>query len=320
MKNKRCAQIISTGTYVPEPVMTNKDFEKFLDTSDEWIETRTGIKSRHIVPRDKHVAASELGAKAAGIAMKRAGIDPDQIDGIICATFTPDSFFPSTACRIQAILGCSCSFAFDISAACAGFIYALSNANALIVAGNASNILVVGSEVISKTLDWTDRSTCILFGDGAGAVLMQASEQNGRGVLSTYMASDGTLGDILMLPSWGEKRTMKMKGNEVFKHAVRMMSDASLRALEMAGINMEQIDLFIPHQANIRIIQSVADHLSIPDEKVVLNLQKYGNTSSASIPLALDEVWNMGLIKEGTKVLLTALGGGVTVGSSIIRF
>ncbi|HLV30241.1 MAG TPA: beta-ketoacyl-ACP synthase III [Chitinispirillaceae bacterium] len=320
MKNKRCAQIISTGTYVPEPVMTNKDFEKFLDTSDEWIETRTGIKSRHIVPRDKHVAASELGAKAADIAMKRAGIDPDQIDGIICATFTPDSFFPSTACRIQATLGCSCSFAFDISAACAGFIYALSNANALIVAGNARNILVVGSEVISKTLDWTDRSTCILFGDGAGAVLMQGSEENGRGVLSTYMASDGTLGDILMLPSWGEKRTMKMKGNEVFKHAVRMMSNASLRALEMAGINMDQIDLFIPHQANIRIIQSVADHLSIPDEKVVLNLQKYGNTSSASIPLALDEVWNMGLIKEGTKVLLTALGGGVTVGSSIVRF
>jgi 3-oxoacyl-[acyl-carrier-protein] synthase-3 len=230
------------------------------------------------------------------------------------------SFFPSTACRIQAILGCSNAFAFDVSAACAGFVYALTIAEGLIKSGRNKNILVIGAEVISKVLDWTDRSTCVLFGDGAGAVVLQASEDTKCGILSAQLKSDGTLGDILKLPAWGDKRTMYMKGNDVFKHAVRMMSDASVKVLADAGYALDQVDYLIPHQANIRIIQAVADMLKLPKEKVVTNLERFGNTSSASIPLALDEVWGKGLIKNGTTVLFTALGGGITAGSILCVF
>lgn len=318
--NSKRARIVAVGTYVPETVMTNKDIEKILDTTDEWITTRTGIRSRHIVPRDQHVPASELGAKAAQIALTRAGVSPLEIDGIVCATFTPDSFFPSTACRIQALLGCTNAFAFDVSAACAGFIYALTVANGLIISGKNKNILVIGAEVISKTLDWTDRATSVLFGDGAGAVVLQATTDANRGILSTHLRSDGLLGDILVLPAWGEKRTMRMKGNEVFKHAVRMMSDASLKVLAESELTLDQIDYMVPHQANIRIIHAVADQLKLPVEKLVTNLERYGNTSSASIPLALEEVWNKGSIKDGTKVLFAALGGGITAGSAVVCF
>lgn len=320
MATYKRARILSVGTCVPDTVMVNKDFEKFLETTDEWIVTRTGIKQRHIVPRDQPMHASELGSKACVRALDKAGLKPSDVDGIICATFTPDSFFPSTACRMQAKLGCENAFAFDISAACSGFVYALSIANAMVTSGQGKTILVVGAEVISKTLDWTDRGTCILFGDGAGAVVLQGTNNDERGVMSTYLGSDGTLGDILTLPAWGEIRTMRMKGNEVFKHAVRMMSEASLKVVSDAGLSMDTIDLFIPHQANIRIISSVADMLKLPPEKLVSNLAKYGNTSSASIPLALEEAWDQGRVKDGTRAILTSLGGGITVASSVVRF
>jgi 3-oxoacyl-[acyl-carrier-protein] synthase-3 len=300
--------------------MYNKDFEAFLDTTDEWIATRTGIKRRHITPRDTDLKASELGAVAVKRALDKAGLTPQDIDGIICATFTPDNFFPSTACKIQALTGCTNAFAYDVSAACAGFVYALTTANSLIVSGAANNIIVVGSEVISKTLDWKDRTTCILFGDGAGAVVLRGTDDESRGVLSTKLLSDGTLGDILVLPSRGPDTTMKMKGNEVFKHAVRMMSEVSQKALDSVGFTVDDVDLLIPHQANIRIIQAVASHLSVPLEKVVTNVERYGNTSSASIPLALEEAWVGGRVNSGSKVLFTALGGGVTAGSVLVRF
>lgn len=320
MANFKRARIVSVGSFVPENVMDNREFEKFLDTSDEWIVTRTGIRQRHIAPPEQAITASELGTRAARSAMEKVNLKPEDIDGIICATFTPDNFFPSTACAIQAKLGCKNAYAFDVSAACAGFVYALTIANGLILSGRGRNVLVVGAEVISKTLDWTDRSTCILFGDGAGAVVVQGSDDEQRGILSTFLISDGNLGDILELPAWGEKRTMKMRGNEVFKHAVRLMSEASNKVINDAGLALDDIDFFIPHQANVRIIQSVAESLKLPVQKVVTNLDRYGNTSSASIPLALEEVWNKGAISEGTRVLFTALGGGIAVGSALIRF
>lgn len=314
------AHIVSVGSYVPETVMTNRDFEAILDTSNEWIVSRTGIKSRHIVDRENPVPASVLGVEAGRIALERAACSPESIDAIICATFTPDSFFPSTACRMQALLGCTNAFAFDISAACTGFVYALTVARSLILSGQAKRVLVIGAEVISRTLDWTDRSTSILFGDGAGAVVVDAGHESSTGIGTAFLHSDGSLGDILVLPAWGEKRTMKMRGNEVFKHAVRMMVEASRNALDAAGCTLDEIDYFIPHQANSRIIGAVADHLSIPLSKLVCNLARFGNTSSASIPLALDEVWSKGLIRPGTNVLFTALGGGLTVGSVLVRF
>lgn len=314
------ARITSVGTFVPETVMTNKEFENFLDTTDEWISTRTGIKSRHIVPKNTLVPASDLGVRAARIALERAGCPVGEVDAIVCATFTPDSFFPSTACRMQALLGCTNAFAFDVSAACAGFTYALTVANSLVSSGQCRKILVVGAEVVSKTLDWTDRTTCILFGDGAGAVMVEASDDEERGIIKASLHSDGTLGDILVLPAWGEKRFMRMRGNDVFKHAVRMMSETSRRVTAAAGLSISDIDFFIPHQANSRIIGAVAEQLQLPPEKVVCNVERYGNTSSASIPIALDEVWSAGKITEGTRVLFTALGGGITVGSVLVRF
>lgn len=305
---------------MPQTVLTNKQIETFLNTSDEWITTRTGIKERRIVPKDQQISASEMGSKAARVALERAGLSASDIDGIAVATFTPDNFFPSTACRIQSELGCEGAFAFDLSAACAGFVYVLTVASNMILSGQAKTMLVIGSEIISKTLDWTDRGTCILFGDGAGAVVLQAEEDSSKGIMSSYLSSDGSLGNILQLPAWGENRFMQMKGNEVFKHAVRLMTDASKKAISKAGLSIDQIDLLIPHQANIRIIQSIAEQLAIPMTKVVTNLEKYGNTSSASIPLALEEAWLDGRVNDGTKALLVGLGGGITVGSVVASF
>jgi 3-oxoacyl-[acyl-carrier-protein] synthase-3 len=314
------AKILSVGTCVPDTVLPNSRFESFLDTSDEWIVTRTGIRERRVVnmpyaaPGD--MTAAELGCRAARAAMERAGVRPAEVDGIIVATFTPDNFFPSTACCMQADLGCTNAFAFDISAACAGFIYALTVASNMIAAGQAKTVLVVGTEVISKTLDWSDRGTCIIFGDGAGVVVLR--ETTGEaGVMSGYLLSNGAMGDLLSLPAWGESRFLRMKGNEVFKNAVRMMSDASREAVRRAGMAVNDIDLLIPHQANIRIIQAVAGNLGIPEEKTVVNIQKYGNTSSASIPLALEEAWADGRVKEGSRVLFVGIGGGFTVGSAV---
>ncbi|MBD3391762.1 MAG: beta-ketoacyl-ACP synthase III [Chitinivibrionales bacterium] len=314
------AHIVSVGTAVPDRVLTNEDLEKILDTSDEWITTRTGIKRRHVLDKGDPTTASELGARAASRALAGAGLAPGDIDGIICATFTPDYFFPSTACLIGRHLGIHDVCAFDISAACAGFVYGLSLANALVLSGQCAKVLVVGAEIISKTLDWNDRSTAILFGDGAGAVVVAAHEQPDTGILGTYLSSDGRLSDILTMPAWGERRCMTMKGSEVFKHAVRLMGDAVFKALDAAGLDHGAIDLLIPHQANARIISSLAEHFAVPREKVVTNLQEYGNTSSASIPLALQDAFNDGRITGGTLVALTSLGGGLACASAIIRF
>ncbi|MDR3012086.1 MAG: ketoacyl-ACP synthase III [Chitinispirillales bacterium] len=313
------SRILSVGTYVPDKVLTNKYFESYLDTSDEWIMTRTGIRERRIVDPDNPMTAADMGCRAALVAMEKAKVKAEEIDGVIVATFTPDNFFPSTACRIQADLECKDAFAFDISAACAGFVYALTVANNMIVSGQAKTILVVGSEVISKTLDWNDRGTCILFGDGAGAVVLQADEsgRSDRGILTCHLSSDGTMGDLLILPAWGDERFLSMKGNEVFKHAVRCMADSIYKVIDKTGMKLEDMDLLIPHQANIRIIQALANQMGIPMEKVIANLDKYGNTSSASVPLALEEAWMDGRIKDGTKIVFVGVGGGFTVGSVV---
>lgn len=315
----KSAALISVGIAVPDNVLTNEDLAKKVDTSDEWIRTRTGISERRIVAQPSHTDATRLGAAAGAQALERAGVDAADVDTVICATFTPDSFFPSTACRIQHELGCVNAFAFDILAACSGFVYGLSIANALVCSGQSRTVLLIGSEVISKTLDWTDRSTCILFGDGAGAAVIQAVNTPDTGILATYTSSKGDMGDILYCYAWGDDRTMRMKGNEVFKHAVRLMSNASQVVCERAGVSIDDVDLFVPHQANMRIIKGLAEKLGIPAEKVVSNIERYGNTSSASIPLALDEAWRAGRVKPGSLILFAALGGGVTIGSALVR-
>ena len=308
------------GSCLPERVLSNRDLEQLLDTSDEWIATRTGIRTRRVFAKGQESPAYELGGKAALSALSNAKCLPEDIDGIICATFTPDYFFPSTACKIQQYIGNTRACAFDVSAACAGFVYGLSIAHSMILTGQCKRMLVVGAEIISKTLDWKDRSTCILFGDGAGAVVVEAHTGGDRGILSTFMRSNGAHGDILQLPAWGEPRYMKMNGNEVYKHAVRLMGEAIEQGVSQAGLRLSDIDLVIPHQANIRIINAVAKHLGIPRAKVVTNLDKYGNTSSASIPLALEDAWRDGLVKDGTVAVFTSLGGGLAWGSVVARF
>jgi len=320
VKQQRLARIVSVGSSVPERIVTNKDLEQFLDTSDDWITSRTGIRQRHLFAKGEEAKLGDLGGKAAAAALASAGCSAQDIDGIICATFSPDCFFPSTACRIQQFIGNENACAFDVSAACAGFVYALSIADAMIASGRCNRMLVVGAEITSRTVDWTDRSTCVLFGDAAGAVLLEANEGSNRGILSTYLNSNGTLGDILCLPAVGEKRFMKMNGNEVYKHAVRLMGEATEICLAKAGFGFDKVDLLIPHQANIRIINAMAKHMNLPREKVVTNLDKYGNTSSASIPLALEEAWKDGRIKDDTVAVFTALGGGLVWGSAVVRF
>ncbi|MBD3318199.1 MAG: beta-ketoacyl-ACP synthase III [Chitinivibrionales bacterium] len=316
-------RILAVGTALPDKVLTNHDLEEMVETSDEWIVKRTGIRERRICSYETMMSnsgASELGARASTVAIERAGLSVDDIDGIICATFTPDNFFPSTACSISRLLGRDNVLAFDLSAACAGFVYGCTVANALITTGQCRTILLVGSEIISKSLDWSDRTTCILFGDGAGAVVLQGTDDEERGIIGTHVSSTGSLGDILTLPAWGQKRYMSMNGNEVYKHAVRMMSDATLKCLESCGLSCDDIDLIIPHQANRRIITALARQLGVPIERVVINIERYGNTSSASIPLALDDAWKDGRIREGCRVLFTSLGGGITIGSAMVRF
>jgi 3-oxoacyl-[acyl-carrier-protein] synthase-3 len=315
------ARIVSIGTCVPETILTNHDFEKMVDTTDEWIVTRTGIRNRHVVPKGSTVTTAQLGSSAARIALERGGIAPDKVDGIICATVSPDGFFPSTACKIQGELGCRKALAFDISAACSGFVYGLSLARNFILSGQGSTFLVVGSEILSRFTDYKDRATCILFGDGAGAAVVQGVTNDSKdGILSICLGSDGTLGDILYCNLWGENRYMVMEGREVFKNAVRMMSDMALKAVVAAGLNLGDIDYLVPHQANIRIINALRETLKVEPEKVVINLENYGNTSSASIPLALNEAITDGRIKKGSTVLFTALGGGITVASAVVRF
>ncbi len=322
-------QISAMGRAVPTRVMTNYDFAALgIETTHEWVMERTGISERHIAGPTETTCS--MGAAAARIAMQRAGVQPGEIDVIILSTATPDRLLPSTAVDIQAELGATRAAAFDISAACCGFLYGLTMADALIQSGAAETVLLVSSEKMSAITDWTDRATCVLFGDGAGAAVLRRS-QKGRGILSTFMRSDGTLADLLYRPAGGattpmspavlEARThlVHMAGREVFKHAVRSMAESADRALDLARINGGDIDLLIPHQANLRIIEATAKHASIPMSKVYVNVDRFGNTSSASIPIALDEATQKGLIGEGSLVLMVAFGAGFTWASSVVR-
>ena len=324
------ASVISTGRGIPEKVMTNHDFAAIgVETSHEWIVERSGIIERHIARDDENTCS--MAATAARQAMARADVQPGQLDTIILATATPDRLLPATAVDLQAELGASRAAAFDIGAACSGWLYAMTVAEGMIASGVAETILVVGAEKMSAIVDWKDRATCVLFGDGAGAVILQKS-RTGKGILSAYMRSDGNLADLLYRPSGGATNPMtagvleershlvRMAGREVFKHAVRSMSDAADRALDGARLTGADIDVMIPHQANIRIIEATAKHSNIPMEKVYVNVDRYGNTSSASIPIALDEAIERGVIKEGTTVLLVAFGAGFTWASMVVRF
>lgn len=322
-------RIIATGSYVPENVITNRDIEKIVDTSDEWITERTGIRERRSVNGDQ--ASSDLAFEAASLALKRANLKPRDIDLIIVATITGDMPFPSTACFLQSRLGAKNAAAFDINATCSGFIYGLHVANGLIKSGLHKKILLAGAESLTKVTDWQDRSTCVLFGDGAGAVIIEATTEK-RGIYSTHIHSDGKLSDLISLPGGGSRypssretilkrlHYIKMKGNETFRVAVRTLEELAARTLEDNNLDPSHLSLFIPHQANLRIIQATAKRLNLPMEKVFVNIDKYGNTSAASIAIALDEAVLAGRISDGDYILLEAFGGGLTWASSLIRW
>jgi 3-oxoacyl-[acyl-carrier-protein] synthase-3 len=323
------ARIVATGSYVPENIITNHDLEKIVDTSDEWIIERTGIKERRVVNGDQ--ATSDLAYEASSIALKRAHLKPKDLDLIIVATVTADMAFPSTACILQDRLGAKSAAAFDVNAACSGFVYGLHIANGLMRSGIHNRVLVVGAEVLSKVTDWQDRATCILFGDGAGAVILETTKEK-RGVYSTHIGSDGSLAELISLPGGGSRNPcsketilkklnyIKMKGNETFKVAVRTLEELVIKTLADNGLEPPQLSLLIPHQANIRIIQATARRLGMPMEKVFVNIDKYGNTSAASVPIALDEAVQTGRIQDGDYILLEAFGGGLTWASSLIRW
>ena len=322
------AKIIGTGSSVPETVLSNSDLEKMVDTSDEWITSRTGIKERRI--SDKNTAASDVAYGAAEKALSAAGVSAQQLDAIIVGTITPDFIFPSTGCILQNRLGAKKAYAFDLMAGCSGFLYALHVAQGIIKSGGAEKILAIGVDVLSKVTDFEDRSTCILFGDGAGAAVLTASDE--PGILSSILNSDGNHWDLLYVPAGGSRtpideevlksreQYIKMEGNDVFKVAVKSMESATVDAIAKANLSPEDIDLFIPHQANYRILEAVRKRLDFPEEKVFSNLDKYGNTSGASIPLALDEAVRLGNVEEGSLVLFAAFGAGFTWGASVVRF
>ena len=323
------AGILGMGHAYPEGILTNADLEKIVETSDEWITTRTGIKQRHKAADNEYT--SQFGTTAARMALDRAGLKPDEIDIIICATTTPDQIMPSTGALIQAQIGASNAAGMDVFAACSGFLYGLTMVESMIRTGQIKYALVVGAEVLTKYVDYTDRGTCVIFGDGAGAAVL-GPVNSGRGILATKIKSDGRYEEQLYAPGGGTKlgtthatidngmHFFKMKGNELFKVAVRSMAEISAEMLEKAGLTVDDIDLVIPHQANQRITDAVASRLGVPEEKVYSNIAEHGNTSSASIPIAMDECIESGRIKEGDTVLLTAFGGGVTWGSTILKF
>ncbi len=329
MAQLRGARIAGTGSFVPPKVLSNQDLERMVETTDEWITTRTGIKERHIAGNG--VPSSELAAQASRKALAEAGVPPEEIDLVIVGTVTPDRMFPSTACSLQEKLGTVNGAAFDLSAACSGFIYGLSVASGLIGIGAMDKILVVGVETLSKITDWRDRNTCVLFGDGAGAAVVVPCEL-GRGVLATSMGSDGSLGCLLELPGGGSlfpvtQETLdsglhfiRMKGNEVFKNAVRAMETVAKDALGKAGVGAGELDLLITHQANLRIIEATAKRLGVDMSRVFVNLHKYGNTSAASVPMALDEARKEGKIEENSLVGLVAFGAGFTWGAAVLRW
>jgi 3-oxoacyl-[acyl-carrier-protein] synthase-3 len=304
--------IIGTGSFLPEKILTNQDLATKVDTSDEWIFTRTGIRQRHIATEGE--LTSHLAIKAAEKAIAEAGIDKSIIDAVIVATTTPDQIFPSVATKVQAGLGLKQGAAFDVQAVCAGFIHALTTADSLIKNNIARTVLVIGADTLSKIVDWNDRATCILFGDGAGAVILQAQEGE-RGILGNALSADGTTGDILFA-----NPTIQMQGKEVFKLAVQAMTDITRKALESANVGAENIDWVIPHLANQRILEATIDRIGLPKEKLISTVGHHANTSAASIPLALDEAVRAGKIKQGQLLALTAIGGGMAWGATIVRW
>ena len=319
--------IRSTGSYLPERVMTNADLEKIVDTTDEWIVQRSGIKQRHIAAPDQ--PTSDLAIRAARAALDESGLQPSDIDGVIVATTTPDQTFPSVAVSVQSALGLTArGIAFDVQAVCTGFVYALAVADNFLKVGQAKRMLVIGAEKMSSIVNWDDRTTCVLFADGAGAVILEAQECAGevsdRGILSTHLHANGAMKDILYTdggPSTtGKSGQIVMQGKEVFKNAVNLMAEVVQETLQHNGITSADIDWLVPHQANIRIIQSTAEKLNLDISKVVLTVEKHGNTSAASIPLALDEAVRDGRIQKGQMILMEALGGGLTWGAALVRF
>ena len=323
-----CA-ITGIGSYVPERVLTNADLEKIVNTSDEWIITRTGIKERRMADEGEHT--STMAVKAAHRALEQAGLAAADLDLIVVATITPDMPFPATACLVQRELGANKAAAFDLEAACSGFIYAIEIGRAFIASGVYENILIIGAEKLSSIIDWEDRNTCVLFGDGAGAAVLQRRE-GARGVLATRLGSDGTKADILAMPGGGSRRPatvdsvnerihfLKMEGKEVFKAAVNAMTGAAKDVLERSGVGIEDIKCIIPHQANQRIISAIGERLGAREDQVFVNLQKYGNTSAASVAVALDEALQSGKIERGDKILIVAFGAGLTWGATVLEW
>ncbi len=319
------AVVRGVGHYLPERVVPNAEFEKSIDTSDEWIRSRSGIERRHFAAEGE--TTSQMAAKATRAALDMAGLTAAEIDAVIVATSTADLTFPSAATMVQDALGMEQGFAFDVQAVCAGFVFALSNANAMIVSGQARRVVVIGAETFSRILDWTDRATCVLFGDGAGAVVLEAAEGNGtnadRGILSVDLHSDGRHRDILYVDggvSTGTTGHLRMEGREVFRHAVEKLAETAHTALGKIGLSGEDVDWIVPHQANLRIIKATAQKMGVPMERVVVTVQDHGNTSAASIPLALSVGKARGQIKEGDLVVTEAIGGGLAWGSVVIRW
>ncbi|MEP2680564.1 MAG: beta-ketoacyl-ACP synthase III [Sulfitobacter sp.] len=319
------AVVTGCGHYLPARVVENAEFEATLDTNDEWIRSRSGIERRHFAAEGE--TTSTMASAAARKALEDAGRDVSDVDAIVVATSTPDLTFPSAATMVQAELGMTSGFAFDVQAVCAGFVYALANANALIVSGQARNVLVIGAETFSRIMDWTDRSTCVLFGDGAGALLLEAQEgsdsPSDRGILATDLNSDGRYRDLLYVDggvSTGTTGYLRMQGNQVFRHAVEKLAATANTAMDRAGVSAEDVDWIVPHQANIRIIQGTAKKLNLPMERVVVTVQDHGNTSAASIPLALSVGRERGQIKQGDLIVTEAIGGGLAWGSVVLRW
>ena len=313
--------LVGAGGYLPEQVVTNSDLALRVATSDEWIRERTGICQRHLAA--PHETAAYMGTRAAQAALDDAGLQAADVDAIILATSTPDQAFPATAARVQAALGVPGGFAFDLAAACSGFIYAMASADAFIRNGQARTVLVIGSEVYSRILDWSDRSTCVLFGDGAGAVVLRAGEPGTRGILSTHLHADGGFGDLLYVDGAvgrpDRPGTLRMQGREVFRHAVAKLSASVDEALAANGLAHSDVDWLVPHQANKRIIDAMGRKLGLPPERVIVTVDRHANTSAASIPLALAEAMRDGRIRRGDLVLMEALGGGMTWGSALVR-
>ena len=328
MCEKKKVGIIGLGQYLPKRVLTNKELEKMVDTTDEWITTRTGIKERRIAGENE--ATSDMAAEAARNALKDAGLKAEDLDLIIVATITPDMFFPATACLVQEKIGARTIPAFDISVACSGFIYGLTIANQFISSGAYKYALVIAAEKLSAITDWSDRSTCVLFGDGAGAAVLGPVDKGG--ILSAYLGADGRKGDLIKLPAGGSRipatkksiedklHFIKMNGTELFKHAVKIMADAAIEVTRPLGLKAEDISLVIPHQANIRILNAVAKRMGLTPDKIYLNIEKYGNMSAASSAVALVDAVKEGRVKKGDKILLDAFGGGLTWGALVIEW